>query len=143
MQLGGQAKTFLFVISLLLSLIVNARDSRELEHTLPVAFHGVWVTSDWSNECPPISSPKDAMSSGEGILYLRSNEYISQETDCELRILSKHCCDREYEDTRSGTLICGRYRTPIILFLQKSAGKEELIVATYDTGMSGPSVKSF
>jgi hypothetical protein len=142
----------LCVLPLLLSTATFGQHQRSVDRALPSQFHGIWVTeeslkSGWTGEngghvaCPPIRKDEDAYGIGEGVLVLRRDKLYSQETDCKLVIVSKICCDAEEEDTRGGTIVCGRNRTPVIFHLRKDS--EELIVAEYDVGASGPSIKKY
>ena len=102
-------------------------------------FDGIWATPTAQEACAQLQRAEDAYHSGGGILALRGNRYISQEEDCTFRLSRKSCCDDEGEETRSGTLICGRQRLPIIFHRKGDA----LTVAIYDTGISGPSLHGY
>jgi hypothetical protein len=118
-------------------------ECRAIDIVLPQSFQGLWVDSPDHNACSEVKLPRDAQGAGEGVLFLDRKMFYSQETACNVTISAKSCCNSEDEDTRSGTLVCGGNRTQIIFYLQQSAGKWQLIVATFGSGMNGPSVKVY
>lgn len=123
--------------------IVLTLECQAIENVLPRSFQGLWVDTPDHNACSEVKVPRDAWGAGEGALFLDGKLYYSQETACNVTISAKSCCNSEGEDTRGGTLICGRYRYPIIFHLRKSVGKGELIVAEFLSGDNGPSVKIY
>lgn len=114
-----------------------------LEKSLPQPFQGLWVDAPSHDACSQVKNSRDAMSAGEGALFLDVGNYYSQESDCSYTIATKSCCNSDNDDTRGGTLVCSKYRHPIIFHLRKSHNNYALIVATYTSDPSGPSLKLY
>lgn len=129
--------------SFLFMTIVSTLECQAIENTLPRSFQGLWVDATEHDACTQVKAPRDALGAGEGALFLDGKIYYEQETNCSNAISAKSCCNSDNEDTRSGTLLCGKNRSPIIFHLRKLEGKEELIVATFMSGASGPSLKIY
>lgn len=113
------------------------------EQILPKSFQGLWVNRPEHDACSSVKSPFDATSAGEGVIALDGNLYFSQEERCNVVITSKACCDAEGEQTRGGVITCGKVKASVIFRVLEVASSNELIVATYFNGISGPSIKQF
>lgn len=124
-------------------IVASAVECRAIEDMLPRSFQGLWVDVPDHDACSQVKVPRDTRGAGEGALFLDGKMYFSQETECSDTIASKSCCNAENEDTRGGTLVCGKNRYPVIFHLRKTSGKVELIVATHTLGVSGPSLRTY
>jgi hypothetical protein len=123
--------------------VISSGACEAIENVLPRSFQGLWVTDETHSACREIRVASDARHAGEGALFLDGKRYYSQETDCNVIVTAKSCCNSENEDTRSGTLICGKYKYPIIFHLQTANRNDQLIVAEYSAGVNGPTLKSY
>jgi len=141
MVLSKIPRKILQVMTVLLACLTfsNCYAAQEM---LPKPFQGLWVVHAEHDACSAVKFPSQATTAGEGAIALDGSRYFSQETSCNVAITSKACCDLEGVETRGGTITCGKTKAPVIFRLQ-SAGTTELIVATYRSDISGPSIEKF
>jgi hypothetical protein len=139
---NAHAKSRLAILAAVV-IFVSGAECRAVETVLPRTFQGLWVDSPNHDACSEVKVARDAFGAGEGVLFLDGTAYYSQETACRVSIYTKSCCDAADDDTRGGTLVCGRSRTPIIFHLHRSADGGRLTVAEFGSGVNGPSVKTY